>query len=60
GLTFSIESSTGVIAWTNVSEDFLYLSTTNNGDGTSTVSYCSVAPFPSEGVRGIYRLHVTQ
>jgi len=60
GLTYRIESSTDVIGWIDVSEDFFYLSTKNNGDGTATVSYRSVNPFPPEGVRGIYRLRVSQ
>ncbi len=60
GLTFSIESSIDIIGWTNVSADFDYLSTRNNWDGTATVRYRSVNPFPSDGERGIYRLRVTQ
>ena len=60
GLTFSIECSTDITCWTNVSEGFLYLSITNHGDGTATVRYRSVNPFSLEGERGIYRLRVTQ
>jgi len=58
-LAFSIESSTDIVQWTNVSADFVYLSTTNNGDGTATVQYRSENPFPPGSERGIYRLRVT-
>jgi hypothetical protein len=61
GVRFDIEGSPDAVNWSSASNDWVYLSTQHNGDGTATVNLRSVLPAQQIGKRvSFLRLRVTQ
>ena len=61
GVNFDVEMSADAASWSSASNDFVYLSTHHNGDGTATVSRRSVMPSQQISKRiAFLRLRVTQ
>jgi hypothetical protein len=58
GVDYSIESAANLDAWQDATENFVYLSTTDNNDGSITVRYRSATPF-SPVTREFYRLAIS-
>jgi hypothetical protein len=58
GINYSIESAVNLAAWQDATASFVFLSTTDNGDGSTTVRYRSATPTPPIA-RRFYRLAIS-
>ena len=58
GVEYQLQSCSDLLGWVDAA-GLEMVSTTNNGDGTATVRYRSLAPFGSSAERGFFRLRVS-